>query len=397
LATHATIGLGLLLAAVVPTVQAAADPNAIEAFVREGCPHCAKAEEFLAQLQRERPALRVTIRDVQKEQRRWSGSRNGSRAACRRRARAVVRRRTTDHRLFRRSTDKLIRSAGAGEQGTGQHRGHFGSRRPVVPASVCSAFVPPPEPVEICFFGRRLTLDDGLPAFTWRWARWTASTPVRWVLLLMISLLAPLNNRRRMLAIAGTVLIQDRLLFMAACSTCSAMVCRALRSSSLRDRNFAGWSTSRTSRLQGRRLPSIPERAKPGIYSRMREISYEEPRSSARSSSRCWCRSWVLTPVSRCSPASWPCTARYRGVLQLPAALLAAYMLDDIIILTIGVVMLSRHRLQEREGRVLKLVSGLVMIGLGIWLICPPDPVLAGVAAAAVSGHGRQAHYPDPS
>jgi arginine exporter protein ArgO len=44
-------------------------------------------------------------------------------------------------------------------------------------------------------------------------------------------------------------------------------------------------------------------------------------------------------------------------------------MLDDIIILTIGVVMLSRHRLQEREGRVLKLVSGLVMIGLGVYLI----------------------------
>ena len=40
-----------------------------------------------------------------------------------------------------------------------------------------------------------------------------------------------------------------------------------------------------------------------------------------------------------------------------------------IVILTIGVVMLSRHRLQENEGRVLKLVSGLVMIGLGIWLV----------------------------
>ena len=39
------------------------------------------------------------------------------------------------------------------------------------------------------------------------------------------------------------------------------------------------------------------------------------------------------------------------------------------MILGVGVVMLSRHRLQEREGRVLKLISGLVMIGLGIWLI----------------------------
>jgi arginine exporter protein ArgO len=44
-------------------------------------------------------------------------------------------------------------------------------------------------------------------------------------------------------------------------------------------------------------------------------------------------------------------------------------MVDDIVILTIGVVMLSRHRLQEKEGRVLKLVSGVVMIGLGVYLI----------------------------
>ena len=38
-------------------------------------------------------------------------------------------------------------------------------------------------------------------------------------------------------------------------------------------------------------------------------------------------------------------------------------MLDDIIILSIGVITLSQHRLQEREGRWLKLISGLVMVG----------------------------------
>jgi threonine/homoserine/homoserine lactone efflux protein len=58
--------------------------------------------------------------------------------------------------------------------------------------------------------------------------------------------------------------------------------------------------------------------------------------------------------------------ASYYGYMLL---YIAAYMLDDIIILGIGVVMLSRHRLQEKEGRVLKLVSGLVMVGLGIYLI----------------------------
>ncbi len=45
------------------------------------------------------------------------------------------------------------------------------------------------------------------------------------------------------------------------------------------------------------------------------------------------------------------------------------YTLDDIIILGIGLVTLSQQRLQEREGRALKFMAGLVMIGLGIYLV----------------------------
>ena len=47
------------------------------------------------------------------------------------------------------------------------------------------------------------------------------------------------------------------------------------------------------------------------------------------------------------------------------------YMLDDWIILGIGVVTMSQRRLQEHEGRWLKLISGLVMLGLGVYLLAP--------------------------
>jgi len=47
----------------------------------------------------------------------------------------------------------------------------------------------------------------------------------------------------------------------------------------------------------------------------------------------------------------------------------AAYLLDDVIVLAIGVITLSQRRLQEKEGRLLKLLSGFVMLGLGIYLI----------------------------
>ena len=47
------------------------------------------------------------------------------------------------------------------------------------------------------------------------------------------------------------------------------------------------------------------------------------------------------------------------------------YMLDDMVILGVGVATLSQRRLQENEGRLLKLLAGLVMLGLGVYLLIP--------------------------
>jgi uncharacterized membrane protein HdeD (DUF308 family) len=48
------------------------------------------------------------------------------------------------------------------------------------------------------------------------------------------------------------------------------------------------------------------------------------------------------------------------------------YMLDDLLVLTIGVVTLSQRRLQEKEGRWLKFLSGMVMVILGLYLLSAP-------------------------
>jgi arginine exporter protein ArgO len=47
-------------------------------------------------------------------------------------------------------------------------------------------------------------------------------------------------------------------------------------------------------------------------------------------------------------------------------------MIDDVVLLGTGVVTLSQKRLQEKEGRLLKLVSGAIMVLLGIYLILMP-------------------------
>jgi len=55
-----------------------------------------------------------------------------------------------------------------------------------------------------------------------------------------------------------------------------------------------------------------------------------------------------------------PCS--YYGYLLLYDLM---YMLDDVALLAIGVVTLSQKRMQEKEGRLLKLVSGAAMVLLG--------------------------------
>ena len=43
-----------------------------------------------------------------------------------------------------------------------------------------------------------------------------------------------------------------------------------------------------------------------------------------------------------------------------------AYIADDAAMVILAVLTLSHRKLQDREGRWLKLISGLVMLGLGM-------------------------------
>ena len=52
---------------------------------------------------------------------------------------------------------------------------------------------------------------------------------------------------------------------------------------------------------------------------------------------------------------------------------IVAYMFDDTLLLIAVVVTLSRRRLQESEGRWLKLVSGLVILVIGVVMLVRPE------------------------
>jgi hypothetical protein len=364
----------------------------IEVFVRTGCPHCVGAEEFLAKLKQEQPALRIAIRDVSRDpgamERLQHIAESHGTALVRVPAFAVGGQLIVGYSEDA-STDKLIRDSLARAQP---------SSRPNNAAPSCEAAesyscgpdsvkpVSKPEIFAVDFFGHNLTLDQvGLPIFTLAMGLLDGFNPCSmWVLILMISLLAPLNNRPRMLAIAGTFVAVEGIayfLFMSAwlnlflligLSRPSEIVIAALAllagMINLKDFVNFGWGFSL----------SIPAAAKPGIYARMRRILHAENMTAALLGTialavlvqivEFMCTSGFPALFTRILTLRHLDSLTYYGYLLLYDA---AYMADDVIVLAIGVITLSQHRLQEKEGRWLKLISGVVMVGLGIYLLVP--------------------------
>lgn len=378
-------------AATASAVSAAAAQAApalrMEVFVRAGCPHCAAAEKFLAVLGSERPELEIVIRDVSKE------------PAAMERLQQIAREQqvglprvpaffVAGQVIFgfsqEASTDRLIRSAlqGARVQGTGAE----GLSCAAQDESTCRAeeAVPAESEFQVTMFGRTITLDDvGLPAFTIAMGLLDGLNPCSmWVLILMISLLATLNDRKRMLIIAGTFVAVEGIayfVFMAAwlnlflligLSRASQLVIAAIAIAAglINLKDF--WAPGVGPSL------SISDKSKPGIYARMRAIL--QARSLPAAIVGVIVLGLLVQVVEFLCTSGFPAlftriltlrqldTASYYGYLLLYNA---AYMFDDVIVLAIGVTTLSHRRLQEKEGRWLKVISGLVMIGLGIYLI----------------------------
>jgi hypothetical protein len=124
---------------------------------------------------------------------------------------------------------------------------------------------------------------------------------------------------------------------------------------------------------------SIPKAAKPGLYAHLRRILQAENLTGALLGAvvlavlmqvvELLCTSGFPALYTRLLTQRQFDRWTYYGYLVLYNI---AYMLDEVVVLAIGVVTLSQRRLQEKEGRWLKLLSGSVMVGLGIYLIVAP-------------------------
>jgi hypothetical protein len=368
----------------------------LEMFVREACPHCEEAERFVARLRRERPALQVSVHDVRKE----------PAALARLRALAARAGVTAPGVPAFYLRGELIVGY-AGEAATGARIEALLDSRPVAPGKAggagksCAldedlACKPDPaaapqsaarESIVLPWLDLEVSVEDlGLPLFTVVIGLLDGFNPCSmWVLIMMISMLAAIGDRRKMLLIAGTFVAVEGIAyfaFMAAwlnlflligISRASELVIGviALIAGLINVKDF--WAFGRGITL------SIPAAAKPGIYARIRRVLHEESLLVALAGTVVL--AVLVQLVELLCTSGFP--ALYTRILTLRrfdawtyyAYLLLynlMYMLDDIIVLAIGVVTLSQRRLQENEGRKLKLLSGVVMLLLGLYLIAVP-------------------------
>ena len=124
---------------------------------------------------------------------------------------------------------------------------------------------------------------------------------------------------------------------------------------------------------------TIPEGTKPGLYARVRRILQAENLTGALLGTitlavmvnmvELFCTAGfpaLYTQILTLKELPWWEYYVYLGLYNL------AYVIDDAFMVTIAVITLGHRKLQEREGRWLKLISGLVMLVLGATLITKP-------------------------
>ena len=371
--------------------NAGAKTSDIDLFVREDCPNCVKAGEFLAKLKSLKPQLQIAIRDVRKEPaalellKRMAQNQGES---------------ALDYPAFvvggqliigfseEASTAQLILDTLATTHPTSLGSDNDSNDCETGKELSCGLIPPAPaakqEIATINFLGYSVPLVQvGLPLLTLAMGMLDGlNHGSTWVLVLMMSLLAPMKNRSLLFTIAGTFIAVQGIIYfmlmtawlnlfvMAGTSQISEIVIASIAL-------LAGAIYFKKYMYFGQNLSiSSHEIAKPGIYTRIRKIVEAENLTVALLGTTVLA---ILVQIGEFSYTSvFP--ALYTRILTLQnldslsnyGYLLLydfAYMLDDIIVLMIGVVTLGKGRSQDHEGPMLKLVSGFVIIGVGAYLL----------------------------
>lgn len=343
--------------------------NSIEIFTRQGCPHCAAALRFFGELQQQDPGLRVRKVDVYESEDNWN-------------------------RFVQLNRELQIEQPGVplilvcDRHMVGFDSGNTSGVlvRQWLGMVVDTGQLPADDEITLPWFGQVSVASLGLPFFTVLIGLVDGFNPcAMWVLLMLLSLLVNLRDRTRILLVAGIFVFISGLVyfaFMAAWLNLFLVLgysrviqvvlgLLAILIGSIHIKDYFAFK-------KGVSL-SIPDAARQPIYTRIRRVLHAENLFAALVGVTVL--AILVNLVELLCTAGLP--ALYTQILanreleplNFYAYLLVyniAYMFDDAVMVAIAVYTLGSHRLQESAGRWLKLLSGLVILVLGTFLLLAP-------------------------
>lgn len=351
-------------------------------FYGQGCPHCEEQHRFLDALQRTHPDLQVHRYEV------WRAD--------------------THHRLFRemaashgvdagsvptvfldgrawvghspRIAAELEAAVAALPAGAGSAIRHTERAAPRSPAGNARA-------IEIPGIGEIAVRGDALVYSTLLIAFVDGFNPCSfWVLTLLMGLVVHSGSRGRVVLVGGTFLLTTTLVYGAFLVGLFSVLGYVLYL------EWVQWLVAGFAALFGlvnvkdyfwyqRGISfTISEQQKPGIYRRMRRViaSGGHPWALvAATAAMAAGVSLVELPCTAGFPVVWTALLAEQGIvggafLGLLALYLAVFLLDELTVFAVAVATLRVGRFEERHGRLLKLIGGMVMLALAFVLFWNP-------------------------
>ncbi|HSF86950.1 MAG TPA: hypothetical protein VLG28_15005 [Acidimicrobiia bacterium] len=379
-----------------PSMAGDEPPDTLVLFWGNGCPHCAAERTFLVELQAEYPDLVITQYEV------WHDEANQERfietmAALGREPRAVPTTIFGDYvwEGFADTTAVRIRSAVAAARAD-----------PTTATDDATAEAEEPaDTVDVPLVGEVDVATDSLVVSTLAISFVDGFNPCSlWVLSMLLALVLHTRSRRRVLAVGVVFLAVTTLLYgfyiagvYSVLSYVSyvdwirvAVALIALTFGLLNLKEFV-WPGAGPSL-------AIDDRHKPKLYQRMRNIASPDrplPQVLGGTAALAVGVSLIETPCTAGFPLMWSnllsdAEVGTAAALALFALYMTVFLIDELLVLGAAVLAMRVTKLQERHGRVLRLVGGMVMVVLAGVMILRPE-LMESMAGAVVVFAGAAA------
>ncbi|CAN5807790.1 membrane protein [soil metagenome] len=369
----------LLDAAALPSGPDASAPVTLLFFWGVGCPHCEEARPLVEALAREHPGLRVEAIEVRRDpegRRRFieTMTRLGATAAG---VPTFVIGSAYVVGYAKGETDRQLRALVAD------------ALRPrSADAGASSSLAPPPRRlVTVPWLGEVDPSSVSLPALTLGMGLADGVNPCAiWVLVVLLGILLHVETTRRMLLYAGTFVVMSGVVyfvFMVAWATLFELVGLSRVVTMVLGGALLGMGTLNLKDLVWfKKGPSlvIPDKVKPGLFRRMRAIAgaATTPAALAGIAVLAFVVNLVELGCTLGLPAIYTRILSLRGLAPAPRfAYLAlynvAYVVPLLIVVAVFIGLKRRLAMTERVARVLKGVSGGLLVIFGMLFLIAPQ------------------------